>query len=306
MPEPDFRLSCSGKTFLLGEYYITQHGQAFLVNTAPRFSLDVTRIDVARMQRSGIRESGIRESSPAGKFVSAHFDVFKNYKLSFTDPYHGLGGLGASTGEFLLIHQAYLKLNKQKFDKRTLLESYLSHAWNQKGTPPSAADLFSQMTGGVTYVNRDSLEIAGHAWPFPELEFHLIHTRNKLATHEHLTQIETIKIDCFEEIFNSALAAFKSNAAYLFCSAINNYQAELERQNLSDQYSRELIKKFRNKCSIAAAKGCGAMGSDIILLLSKCEETENIKSLCEELKLIYIACRQNLTDGMNSEETVVS
>lgn len=304
MSKLDFQLSCGGKTFLLGEYYITQHGRALIANTEPRFFLKVTP---KSLSPSSIQDKqNTSGKSPAMRFITDNSATFENYELTFKDPYQGLGGLGASTAEFLLSYHAYLKLNKQTLDKNKLLETYLHYAWNGVGTAPSAADLFAQSCGNLTYVNRDNLDITPYEWPFADLAFHLIHTHNKLATHEHLTKVSKIETAIFSKIVDSAMSALHSKCSTSFCEAINNYQTELKTQGLSSQHSQTLIKKFQAESQVLAAKGCGAMGSDIILLLTAPEKMKKIKQLCHKLNLTYIASKQNLTDGIHLEETVVS
>lgn len=288
-----FELSAPGKTFLLGEYYVMDGGEAYVLNTAPRFRL--------RCEPQKNSSSTLLPTSPAGKFVSEHPEIFSNYSLTFSDPYQGLGGFGASTAEFLLVYQAKCLLTGTELNPQELLKDYLTYAWNGLGFAPSGADLLAQLSGNLCYVNKNSLQITSQTWPFTNVDFHLIHTRNKLATHSHLANLASLDTAALEIIFNRGKVAIALGDETLFCEAVNCYHQSLTKLGLVSEYSLELIQRFRDTTKILAAKGCGAMGSDTLLLITEHQQHDTIKKLCKKFNLVYIASNTSLTDGLSRD-----
>ncbi len=280
-------LSAPGKTFLLGEYYVTQRGEAYVITTEPRFRL--------QCEPAVFSLINIHPDSPAGKLIRDHINLFSHNKLTFIDPYKELGGFGASTAQFLLTYQLLQQKQHPQFMNPSLISLinyYLKYAWSGQGTMPSGADLLAQTIGGICYVNKLTLEVTKLQWPFPNFEFHIVHTNNKLTTHTHLANLENLNTSMLENIFKDAKKAFElSNCAH-FCEAINQYQHELKKLGLVADTTFKLIKNFNTQPEIVAAKGCGAMGADTLLLITKKNKTALIKNLCKQFNLTYIANNQ--------------
>lgn len=291
-----FELSAPGKTFLLGEYYVMQAGEAFVINTAPRFHLSCEPATKTTQQ-------GISPHSPAAKFIADNMAIFSDFKFKFIDPYNRLGGFGASTAQFLLVYKAkHLLLGiTAELKKSELLQDYYRYSWNGQGMMPSGADLLAQMTGGLSYVNKKTLENTPQNWPFPDLDFHVIHTKNKLATHKHLKNLTEINTVNLQTAFMDCKQAVHSCDAALFCESVNQYHAELSKLKLVSDNSLGLIQSFAKTVNLLAAKGCGAMGADTLLLITDTNQKTAIKKVCAELNLIYIATNSSLSEGLKYE-----
>lgn len=271
----------------MGEYYVLQQGEAFVLNTMPRFKLHVKPADTFEMK-------GIDKYSPAGKFILANSHKFAKHHLSFEDPFYGLGGLGASSAQYLLAYAALINQPKTK----ALLETYFNHAFSGQGTAPSGADVLAQFCGKLSYVNKKTLALASNNWPFDDLRFHIIRTNHKLATHEHLKslhQLDTLSLGYIFKDFKNAIQMHKQNE---FCDSINQYQKKLVQMKLMSENTQSLIKDLKSKTAILAAKGCGAMGLDIILLITEQNQQSAIIKHCNEMGLSYIASNEHLTDGL--------
>src|SRR5690606_6209264 len=106
----------------------------------------------------------------------------------------------------------------------SLMDCYLHYAWNGQGTMPSGADLLAQTTSGICYINKSTLEVTELSWPFSDLEFHIVHTNNKLTTHTHLASLAKLDTSTLENIFKDAKNAFATSNCKNFCNAINRYQ----------------------------------------------------------------------------------
>ncbi len=78
---------------------------------------------------------------------------------------------------------------------QSLLQDYLSVAWNGEGTAPSGADLIAQFNGQITYFDRLHYQIETLTWPFSDLSFLIVRTGYKIATHHHLQKLQSFAMD---------------------------------------------------------------------------------------------------------------
>ncbi len=295
MVKQDF--SCPGKTFLAGEYCVTQAGEALVATTKPCFHLKV-------YQKISSLESeicSIHPESPAGKLMTEHAPVFKDYQFNFYDPYHGMGGLGASTAQFLMVSQFFILQTNKTFQLEDLYQSYLRYAWSGKGVRPSGADLLAQYQGNISLINTDIITSQGYFWPFEEIEFHLFHTRHKVPTHKHLQQLKLPAMQNLKKIFAELKTAFLNKDTELFCQGIGAYQKELSHLKLTCSNTLRLLNAFNKIDGIITAKGCGASGSDIIMVITPNQGLKEIMGFMQNLNLTWIASSEYLTDGLYFE-----
>lgn len=253
------------KTFLVGEYVALTGGPAILLTTTPCFEISLsTSSDLNK----------IHPDSPAGKWWQLNNSG--NLSLDWHDPYNSIGGLGASSAQFLGAYFAVAHLNKQTPKKAAfnqnyldnLLEDYKSVAWNGIGTAPSGYDVVAQSMGGIVYFNKNTLHLQTYVWPFKKLAFILLHTGAKLATHNYLqTNFSLQDVRLLANIVESARDAFENVDDNNLICAINNYYTQLFKMNLVASHTVSLIDKIKNQIDVLAIKGCGALGADILLLV---------------------------------------
>lgn len=160
------------KTFLMGEYIALAGGPAIVLTTTPTFEL----LD------SFSEQMPFHKDSPAGKFCRE----MNISHLSWRDPYAGLGGLGASSAQFVGAYRAYCSQQNILFSADKMLETYFQFAWSGKGECPSGYDVLAQIEEQCVLIQQHCA--ISYAWPFSDLGFILLHTNQKLATHEHLNQ----------------------------------------------------------------------------------------------------------------------
>lgn len=288
-----WQLTLPSKTFLLGEYLVLTGGPALLLNTTPYFELLVGRAHVPAEARFS---PSIHPSSPAGKFLKKHEIFFENFTINFYDPHNGQGGFGASSAQFAALAlfkeftekttaQTHFKLSAATIFK--LLNDYQSCAWDGTGFPPSGADVAAQCMGSsiviaseakqsssdesnsqLCFVNRQQQQLTTFAWPFKDLAFFLLRTGHKVATHEHLQTLTHIPSEELNAVVQSALRAINEKNAALFVKAINNYAACLEQLNFVAATTQTLLKKLLQQPQVLAVKGCGALGADVVLVIT--------------------------------------
>jgi mevalonate kinase len=244
------------KTFVLGEYAALTGNPALLVTTTPYFELAMT----AKKELQGIHPQ-----SPAGRFWT---DAGSDKGLNFTDPYNGLGGMGASSAQFIGAYLASISLSGKPYSQKELMDNYFNYAWSGAGLRPSGYDLLAQLSNGCVYINQNDSLCHSYDWPFSDMAFILLHTGEKLATHHHLQ--ETIlpdDITALSRIVKSAKNAFDMASSQALINDVNNYAKMLAQYGLVAEHSKSLLAWLNSQEEVFAAKGCGAMGADVLLLL---------------------------------------
>ena len=268
-------ISVPGKSFLAGEYLALKEGPCLLMSSKPRFEL----LAQNRAPGSMGELSGIHPDSPAGSFVRTHADFFANYDLHFQDPHRGRGGWGASTAQFLTVYA--LKLWPESKELETLeplslsglLESYWNHAWNGDGHRPSGSDLIAQYKGALTLFEKRSGLVSSFRWNFPDIDFALIPTGQKLATHEYLRalgEFDSSSIEVAMKLIHSSLQTYNPDD---FVAGIRANADALQSLGLAAPKTQELLDMYLEKPGVLAAKGCGAMGADVILVVYSQKQT---------------------------------
>ncbi|QMT60816.1 hypothetical protein [Legionella sp. PC997] len=259
------------KTFLLGEYAAVAQASAFLITTAPCFELTFTKQE---------NHSGIHPESPAGLWWQQQ-NLEQN--LVWKDPYAGRGGLGASSAQFLASYLAgcFIKNTIPNLDQ--MLKAYYASSWTGKGLRPSGYDVMAQSQQGCVYINKQHNIMKSYDWPFHDLSFFLIHTGVKLATHHHLQATDLPdQIDYLSLLVDEAKQAFEHTNSQKLIRTINLYHQKLAELNLVAEHSLKIISEFKQEPEILAIKGCGALGADVLLLISA---TKNAQSLANKLKM---------------------
>lgn len=249
--------SIPAKTFLLGEYAAVAGASAIILTTSPCFELMLTTDE-------GLK--GVHPDSPAGQWWMHH--RIPSQGLTWSDPYHGIGGLGASSAQFLAVYLASCQTLHIEPSRKTMLDAYYQSAWRGEGLRPSGYDLLAQAENRCVYINRQNNSIESYDWVFKDLSFLLVHSGQKLATHYHLqTMTLPNTISQLTATVEEAKAAFEQFSSAGLVKAVNSYQQQLASLGLVAPHSLKQIEVFRSDSDILAAKGCGALGADVLLLI---------------------------------------
>jgi mevalonate kinase len=245
------------KTFLLGEYVAISGGPALVLTTSPCF-------EVACLVEHHLQ--GIHPDSPAGLWWQAHADVLPGF--SWVDPYDGLGGMGASSAQFLGLFQLAHQTLSKAYSLETLLSAYHRYAWSGQGLAPSGYDVIAQQSAGCVYIHSKTGHYQSNPWPFRYLGFVLLHTGHKLATHSYLlTSSMPDDIEELAAIVHEGQAAIETLDDARMIDAVNAYHSALLARNRLTAHSRRQLMELAQEQDVLACKGCGAMGADILLLL---------------------------------------
>jgi mevalonate kinase len=288
-----------GKTFLAGEYLALQEGPTLVFMSQPYFELQA-KIGTGHLH-------GIHPESPAGLFIKQHPEVFAKYDLTFQDPYLGAGGFGASTAQFLAAYamsltpeQTHQDMEKL-FDLKHLLESYYQVAWKGEGQRPSGADLIGQLRGAYTFFEKRRSSVAVSTWPFANLDFHIVHTGNKVATHEHLKSLAAFDAAGLESAFTLIRQAFDKQLENDLIQGIRIYANALQALGFTCEPTLKLLSEVRELPGVLAAKGCGALGADVILVLTRKGNSSALQDLCHHKGLKIMAERKDMATGLQMQ-----
>lgn len=313
-------LSAPGKTFFLGEYLALDGGPSIVVSTRPRFVLRAE----PRFNPSEKPTLPFNEMSPAGRYFERHKSDLSKWRLSFEDPHAGRGGLGASSAQWALLcalHRDWKWMEGKNFPWNALLAEYRACAWNGEGTPPSGADVISQLSGGLTYIKsgqedksdvtldvklNDVTLVRGLSWAFPTMAFTLFRTGKKLATHEHLKTTTLAPYGVLRTIVLDAEKAFMSGDENRVAEAVRGYAHVLREAGLTADSTEGLLVKMRERTDLFwAVKGCGAMGADVILALHSADRFDDVEGWAREQGLETCGSLKELTHGLEVADAEV-
>ena len=274
------------KTFLLGEYVAMGGGPAIVLTTSPCF-------DVSLSEKPGC--FGIHNDSPAGVFWSraAHHEG-----LLWSDPYQGRGGMGASSAQFLGAYLADAYRQKKTLNSTTMLAEYMRVAWSGAGLRPSGYDVLAQASEGCVFIHQEQACYTSHAWDFHDLAFILVHTGQKLATHDHLKHVQLPEsMVSLASLVLFAREAFQRSDGGQLIDAVNAYQAELSRMRLVAPHTQDQLDRLSQEPHLLAMKGCGAMGADVLLLLVPSERLVLVADTLSAQGYSLLATSEQLHQG---------
>lgn len=164
---------------------------------------------------------------------------------------------------------------------RDLLDSY--RRVEERG---SGADLVSQATGGIAVWDGVTDHMRKFSWPFADLSLALFKTGRKLHTHRYLAEsvqgsglpqslssgvsfqrLEQDFVQDMREWVLEAIQALALSDADRFVAAVRGTGKALASTGRVASHTSAILDELSEEASIRAAKGCGAMGSDVILAL---------------------------------------
>ena len=294
------KLSVPGKTFLLGEYSVLDSGPCLVACAEPRFVLRVDTFSTGHCQ-------GISPASPAGRWMRENRFDFASVGLEFLDPHHGQGGLGASSAQFDLVY-AWSLLQRSGFaelakglDPQALWSCFREYSHIDEGQRPSGADVVVQSLGGICLFSQEPFVAKPLAWRFSDLGFLLVRTGQKLATHEHLKSVSMGALSALKLASRRGVEAFADGDRQRFVAATNEFAAELEDLQLVAPRTLEMLTEFKSIPGILAAKGCGAMGADVVLVLSDLKQIGVVREQIQSRQYKIVGDISALAEGLKLE-----
>ena len=162
---------------------------------------------------------------------------------------------------------------------------------------PSGADLVAQVCGGLCWYDGMNYMAESLSWPFPGYEILVFHTGKKLETHEHLKELKNLKLQQLIPILLAGRTSLDQMNLKVFCESINYYYDVLNELGLSDQSVFDSVMKLRESELVLAAKGCGAMGMDTVIVVTQNSDSEKVKELAFQEDFQFISSTESLHSG---------
>ncbi|MEM7647409.1 MAG: hypothetical protein AAF203_10900 [Pseudomonadota bacterium] len=261
------------KTFVIGEYLAINGTASLILASEPFFYVKVIQDKLF----------GFHPDSPAG-------NLKKQLKMdgvgfSFFDPHQGRGGFGRSTAEYLSVFLAHWLQENGEEDWNDKILSQLEDVVPQYQKScggdykPSGADLVAQLCGGLCWYDGMNYLAESLSWPFPGYDMFIFHTGKKLATHEHLADLKEKNLRPLIPILLAARTSLDQKNLKVFCESLNYYYDCLNEMSLSDPGIYKTVLDLRENPEVLAAKGCGAMGVDTVLIIAEATDFQKIKDL---------------------------
>lgn len=301
-----YQLSCPSKTFLLGEYLVLNDGMALIMNTKPRFEF------ILNVEGTGLMD-GFAPDGPAGQWVRQNRFYFQNVDVQFIDPHGGRGGFGASSAQYLLSHVATQILkNPQKGSEFNPDDFKIEQIWRAyrqletvsgEGLRASGADIVGQFMGGVCSFHRDPFQANVFRFPFEDHDIVLVHTGKKIPTHEHLRGLRRLNTEELGWIYLRAAKTLMVGDDVAFFDSVNDYHAELLEMGLVAEHTQVIVASLLSKPFVKAAKGCGAMGSDVVAIFIAKENRERLNACLSDMNLSIAADTSCLDSGLQITAT---
>lgn len=264
-----------GKTFLAGEYLALNQGPALLMTTTSCFEYSYSDIE----SNEGFF---LHPESPAARYLKRH-NFHK--KINWYDPYQNSGGLGASSAQFI---GSYLACHREvKPQLSQMFRAYMDTEKGRSKVPASGYDVLAQGLNQVVYINKADNVVEVLPWLFESLDFLLIHTGNKVNTHEHLLNFNLPKLEKLFKLYDVVECmrdAFKKGSVRLFLTMVNEFSDNLIALSLVAEKTVKILQELKTIPQVLAAKGCGALGADIVLVLFKRQDRDIVLNKLKTFK----------------------
>lgn len=285
-------LSCPTKTFLLGEYLAMKGEPCLTASTGPRFVLSISR---------GPGASPFHPDSPAGRLWAKSSETTSGWSASFEAPV-GVGGMGASSAEFLLLHTALQVRETLAWeaqlepDLAELLREYAECSAG-RGAPPSGADLVAQLKGQVTLFERERGRVESRGWGFSDLSFLLFSTGVKVPTHEHLATLKEWDSTALRLAVDVGVSAWLNRDSQGFLESVMATRGSLRALGFEAETTTSLLADITARPGVLAAKGCGALGADVIALFCRPSDKDSLRDAVSG-KLRFLGSESDLAEGL--------
>lgn len=301
-----YHLQIPGKTFCFGEYAALVGGTAMLITTKPGFDIEFEATNQPQ-------ECPFHPQSPAGLYYKNNESFYSSWNVTFKDNYKGRGGFGASTAQFIGL--SFFKRQTQAPETTISQSSFFKSIWqdyqdvNRELNPsvpesqlPSGYDLWSQLIGSVSTVKRFSTDSAVQfnyqrmEWPFADLDFLIVPTGFKVATHEHLGKLKTESLKGLSQLSDKMMVSLQAKDPTGFLEELKTWNKRLQSLDLVHPNTLEILNSLNKHSEVAFAKGCGALGADIVFVAFMRGEHARIRLILSEMNFNEAYDRSDLWD----------
>ena len=130
----------------------------------------------------------------------------------------------------------------------------------------------------------------------------LLHTGRKLATHSHLKQLHDLSsMAGLEDLAGFGYNAIQNGDRSAFLHMIHRAAQQLRERGLVAPWTGHLLASLQQQPFTLAAKGCGAMGADVLLLCYPLVERQHVIAWAQSNQLPIIAIHALAEEGYAAE-----
>ncbi len=260
-------LKIPGKIFISGEYAALIGMPTLTVAVEPCFNFE----------SNPNLSKAFHPDSPAGL-------LNPEIKGNFQDPYQEIGGMGRSSAEFIAAasHSTSIKSIWEVWDlyRKILTDKKNTEKKNTEKNIPSGVDVLTQLQGGYCLTEVRAKHLETSSWAFVDLDWIALITGNKTKTHEHLAKPLNLDWELIEKLNFQIVESWKTQNSETFIKSMNLWREFLFDSQLEVSATTELVDFFLDVAGVCSAKGCGALGSDVVLIIfEKNNSTQLEKSL---------------------------
>ena len=284
-----YQILIPSKTFLVGEYAVLHGGSCLIANTLPQFDF---RISTKAKKLS----HPFHSQSVASLYIEKNKELFSNIKIELSKDLPS--GFGLSGAQWNCVYTLSCLLKNQKINSvHQAWEEYKKLSKNTSG-----ADVVAQKTGELCSFCPNPFDVKKLDWNFHQIQFAFILTGETLNTWDHVKDIKSKNCSRLVDITHLSLEAVQNSNEDLFIKSIKEYADELENQKWITKTSYNLLQKINSFSQTMAAKGCGAMGAESIVLFFKKEDKEDlIRTIQKEL-----SPKQSIREGIFSKGVTIN
>lgn len=325
------KIKIPSKTFLWGEYSALLGGAAGLLTSPPCFELEIQTkapVDTPLFHKDSPAGKLIAKYQTESDFSAKELDY------NFFDPHDLKGGFGRSTAEYLAAELIAENLFKKQFDEKMkeylqssklqqkiynsdlLSEVSVQKIWmeyrelfNQKTTVPSGYDLLAQAlnasisdnnpntTSNITTISveNEELNINENLEFLNQVGVIILKTQTKIKTHEHLETLNSLTLSTLKKLSANITESFLNLDLDLFFENLKSFDQKLLDFNLVITPTQRLCKMIQQQDGVLYARGCGALGADVIAVFYDLKQRQSVRWMLESYsELIFVADTQGI------------
>lgn len=279
-----------GKTFLAGEYAVLVGGKALGVATKPCFEVNFGRNHF----------TPLHEKSAAGLFLKS-LGLPRGEINSFENNFN-VAGFGKSTAEFIAtwFHHHEIQAEEAPTFMKKIFNQYrelFDQTSELKIIKPSGADLMIQLLGQITYFDPEIMPSKSLNWVFPEIDFDIISTGIKIATHDHLAALNLKDLEPLTKPVDEILMTYFSVQPEAFLDSLKDWSLKLMDLKLQHHQSFALKQQIEKCPEVMLAKPNGALGADTLTVFYKPEHKNQVRNYFKDNQVKQVTGLENLAKG---------
>lgn len=263
------KINVPAKTFFIGEYSVLRGKSALVLTHGPVFVFEFYK------KRKGVID--FHPDSLAGRLLSNHKDSIKDCVVKISDPYKSIGGVGFSSAEYIA---SWMFVDHVLNDESPVILSFLMEDFfeltRHEKIKPSGVDVIAQcQPKPFNKINSSKMIFKSIEWPFDDYGVVLFHTLNHCYTHCHLKTLKKIP-DELLVASEKSIISLETNDLEKMIFYIKMFVEIQDKVGLLSAKTKKNIDLLESQQGVLVAKGCGAMGEDVIAVVVDKRNIEDI------------------------------